>query len=265
VAVVATAYLRLGLIEDFSYPMTVLFHQAATIFPIYLYFFISRLLPQDAASVGGDYFTFSAIGLATTAVLQNALADFGYRVQRAQDQGHLETLLIQPVSWLALPFGMSLWPVALGSLAGTSMLFLAWLLGAEFAAGGLPTFLLLVVLGIIASTGLGLLSGALMLLSKRAQPLLVLYGFAASLLGGALFPITLLPDPLRWLSYLVPHMYVINGGRVALMSEPPLSPVTTAQALIGLAAFDLVILVVGLWLFSRALQYARRTGLLGGY
>jgi len=105
----------------------------------------------------------------------------------------------------------------------------------------------------------------LLIVSKRSQPFVTIYGLAASLLGGALFSIEQLPDWLRWVSFLIPHTYVINSARAVLMPDPGVFVIPFGVAAPALLGFNLVFLSVGFWLFSRSLQFARREGILGGY
>jgi ABC-2 type transport system permease protein len=67
------------------------------------------------------------------------------------------------------------------------------------------------------------------------------YGLGASVLGGALFPTSVLPDWISWANYLVPHSYVIDAGRQLLIANPPdggLVPPTSTVILFGSAWWD---------------------------
>ena len=76
------------------------------------------------------------------------------------------------------------------------------------------------LLGILACTAIGILSASIMVLAKRSQPILTLYGFASSLLAGAFFSVDQLPPFLQTLSLAIPHTYVINSARAVLMEDP---------------------------------------------
>lgn len=268
-AIVGVAYTRNEAVEDFSYPLTIVFQQLSLLFPVFIYYFIAELNPAGtgavAARVGGDYLTFAVIGLASTAALQSALAGFGQRLQSANTKGQFETLLVEPVPWRFIPVAMNLWRTFLGLMATFVMLLVGLALGADYRLAGLPAFLLIMVLGLVACTAIGCLSACIVVLSKRSQPVIALYGMAASLLGGAVFPIAVMPEWLQALSYLIPHSYVINGARQALMAVPPEAAVSLEQAMLGLVAFNVVAITVSFYLFGRALEYAREMGLLGDY
>ena len=263
----AVAFLRLDFVEEVSYPLAFVLSELGIIFPIIGYFFIGQLVGGSSGStfVGGDYFTFSAIGIAVSVVLQASLGGFGIALQRSQNRGQFELLLTGPVPWLFLPVAMNIWRGLLGVLNGALILLAASMLGARYTLSGIPSFLLLTILGIGASTAIGLFAASVMVVAKRSQPILTLYGLASSLLGGALFSVDQLPAWLRWLSFGIPHTYVINSARTVLMDDPGTFSITFGSAAVVLSGFSVLGLVLGLWLFDSSLQYARREGILGGY
>ena len=118
----------------------------------------------------------------------------------------------------------------------------------------------------LASLAIGVLSGSVVVLAKRGDPVLTLYTIAASLLSGALFPVELLPAWLRWLSWLLPQTYVISALRHLLMPQGELLPgASIGQAVLGLSVFVLIGLPLALWVFGRAMEAGRRMGVLSGY
>lgn len=261
---VATAFLRMDIIEDLSYPMSLLMAELGTVMPVLVSFFIGELVGASE-EVGGDYFTFAVIGLAITAVLQGALGGFGGSLQRALNRGTLETLLVEPVPWISLPFAMNLWRIIMGTVEGAIILGIGVLLGAQFIVSGLWQFVALIVLGILACTAIGIVSASVLVLAKKSKPILTLYGMAASLLAGSLFPVSELPEWLQWFSWAIPHTYVINAARSVLMADPGDFVISFQTATLALLIFNVVVMAVGLWLFSRSLEYGRKMGMLSGY
>jgi ABC-2 type transport system permease protein len=251
-------------VEDISYPLSMILGELGTIVPVFIYFFIGQLV-GDSPEVGNDYFTFAVIGISVSTILQAALSGFGGSLQRAQNRGTFETLLVEPVSWMYLPFAMNLWRVILGLFGGTLVFLVGLAMGANYVWSGIPAFLLLIVLGILASMAVGILSASLMVLAKRSQPVLTLYGLAASLLAGALFSVDQLPPFLQALSLAIPHTYVINAARTVLMEDPGTFTMSFSTAAIALTVFNLVVFTSGLWLLHRSMQYARKMGMLSGY
>jgi ABC-2 type transport system permease protein len=251
-----SAYLRLDIIEEFMFPGSNMFRYAALVAPVFTYFFQAEFL--DATT----QYAVTLVGISVAAGLQFSLLGFTLRLQLAQERGVLETYLVEPVSWRLIPLGMNVWSSIVGMVATCAMLTLGCLIGARLDLSATGAFLGVLVLGIIACNVIGLLSAAFLVLFKRGEPILAAYGLIASLLGGALFSIDVLPPWIRWMSYLVPHAYVISASRSLLVPGYSGGGIMLGPATIALVAFCAGGLVAGLWLFHRTLEYARRAGLL---
>lgn len=260
----ATAFMRAAIVEDLSYPMSLVLGQMAVLVPIFITFFIGGLVGQNE-QVGGDYFTYATIGAAMAAALQSTLQGFGNRLQQIQDRGLFESILVEPISWTWMPIGVNQWNMVRGFVNAVLILLLGVPLGASYTWAGLPVALLLLLIGMLAASAIGVLSASLMVLAKRSQPVVVLYGLAASIFGGAAFSLDQLPSWIRPISYVFPHTYVINGARSVLMSDPGTFQLDIPTALVGLGVTTFVIGGIGLFLFRRSLEIARELGLLSGY
>lgn len=260
----ASAFLRASVVEELSYPMSVVLGQLGVLVPIFIAFFIGDLVGNNR-TVGGDYFTFATIGLAMGAALQSTLQGFGNRLQQIQDRGLFESILVEPISWTWMPIGINQWNMLRGFVNAFLILLLGIPMGANYELAGLVPTLLLVAVGMMAVSAIGILAASLMVLAKRSQPVVVLYGLAASIFGGAAFSLDQMPDWLLPVSYLFPHTYVMNGVRTVLMDDPGTFVLTVPQALLGLGVTTVVVGGIGLFLFRRSLEVARELGLLSGY
>lgn len=260
------AFLWLGTRRQLAYPLSIALSQLSTLAPVFVYFFVERLVDVQQAEVAGDYFTFVIVGLLAQRLLTTGLRGVNSELERAIGEGSLEGYLVQPVSWRALPLGFAQARIIWSLLNIVSIVFIGIVLGASFRAAGLPGALLIAVLGVAATFAIGALAGAAKVLVKGTDPVLIIYGMASTVLSGVFYPRELLPQPLYAFSYLLPDTYVIVGLRKVLMEDASgiagPSPLTAA---IGLGIFALVVVPIGLRAFERALGYARRVGVIGGY
>ncbi|MEX1093499.1 MAG: ABC transporter permease [Acidimicrobiia bacterium] len=260
----AGAFLRVDVIEEINYPLTMVMNLLGVIVPLVPFFFISELV-GNSKTVGGDYLTFTVIGLALTAALTGAMSGFGSSLQRAFQRGTMEVFLVEPVPWTVLPLAMNQWTLMFGALSSLLIFGVGWLMGASFELAGVPVAIVIGLLGIISSTAIGICSAAILLLTLKSAPLLRLYSLAASLLAGSIFSVNQLPDWARMISYALPHTYVINATRTALMEDPGTFQMSTNTAIIALVVFNVVFLAGGFYMFRRALELSRKMGTLGGY
>jgi ABC-2 type transport system permease protein len=81
-----------------------------------------------------------------------------------------------------------------------------------------------------------------------------------TLLGGAVFPIAVLPGWLQWLGRLMPIRFAYDGVRAALFSGSGWG--LDAVVLLG---FGAVGAPLGMMLFGRALAHAKRVGTISEY
>lgn len=260
----AGAFLRVDVIEEINYPLTLVMTLLGVIVPLVPFFFISELV-GSSRRVGGDYLTFAVIGLALTAALTGAMSGFGSSLQRAFQRGTMEVFLVEPVPWTTLPLAMNQWTLMFGALSGILIFGVGALMGADFQLAGVPVAILIAVLGVIASTAIGIWSAAILLLTLKSAPLIRLYSLAASLLAGSIFSVNQLPTWARYISYALPHTYVINATRTALMDDPGTFQMSITTAIVALLIFNVVFLVGGFFAFRKALEFSRKMGTLGGY
>ena len=78
-------------------------------------------------------------------------------------------LLVEPVRWRLLPFGLASWPIISRMLFTGFAAVIAILLGADFQWPGLPIALLLFVMALGASLAIGVLSGAIGVLEQAVR------------------------------------------------------------------------------------------------
>lgn len=260
----SAAFFRVDVIEEINYPLTLVMTLLGIVVPLIPFFFISELV-GNSRTVGGDYLTFTVIGLGMTAVLTGAMSGFGSSLQQAFQRGTLEVFLVEPVPWTSLPLAMNQWTLMFGALSGVLIFVVGMILGADYDLSGVPVALLIAVLGIISSLAIGICSAAILVLTLKSAPLIRLYSFAASLLAGSIFGVGQLPTWAQYLSYLLPHTYVINATRTVLMDDPGTFVMQPTTAIVALLAFDVVFMFLGFFMFRRALELSRRMGTLGGY
>ncbi|MGH8873979.1 MAG: ABC transporter permease [Acidimicrobiia bacterium] len=263
---VAGAFFRLGFQSTISYPLTFLTNQLGAFVPAVLFFFVAKLIDRPLVSHGGDYYTYVIIGLVGLRILDTGIRGFTQELDLAINRGWLEMYLVEPVRWRFLPFGMAQWPIIQGVISAGIIALIGLALGAEVRWQAIPLALAILALGLAAGMAIGILSGALKVLAKTGDPIIFAYSLAAQLLSGVYFSTQVLPEPLRWLSWLLPHTYVIHGLRRVLMAEGPrLGGMEHGTAMLLLVGFCALAYPLGLWLYGRALEFGRKLGVLSGY
>ena len=90
--------------------------------------------------------------------------------------------------------------------------------------------MIILVVSVLAFSGLGIISTSYLLLFKRGNPARWLIVGASSLLGGIMYPVSVLPVPLQWLARLIPVTYSLEGMRQALLAGAGFSSIMAFSA-----------------------------------
>jgi ABC-2 type transport system permease protein len=228
-----------------------------------IYYYISQTIGDVERDLGAapDYFAFAAIGISLIVVIQAAASGLARRLREEQLTGTLEAIVAEPVRSSELAIGMAGFPflfavtrTALYLLVGT--LFL----GLDLSNADLLGLVTLLLLAGPVLAAIGIVIGALVLVLKRADGIIVLIGFALGFGGGAYFPTEILPDVLQPLVEVVPTRFAFDGMREAAFTGEGWADDAVALGLIALIAAPLAAFA-----FDRALRHTRRNGTLAQY
>jgi ABC-2 type transport system permease protein len=250
----------------FSYRLQVVMRLVSALFLVVGLFFMDRTVGDAPAlgAYGGRYFEFALIGFVLLYFVEVGLGAFTDSLAREQQTGTLEVLLSTPNRLATVLGGLLVFPVLnVTAMVGIYLVSSVVLLDARFAVGGILPGLVVLALTLACFTGIGAMSGGLSILVKRGDPIGAIVAQATTLLGGALFPTTVLPSWLQTLAVAFPPYHALVALRATFIEGASLLDVLP-QVLI-LAAFASVLLTCGLWVFGRASRYARVLGTLGNY
>ncbi len=98
---------------------------------------------------------------------------------------------------------------------------------------------------------------------KRGDPFSWVFTSLSMLLGGVIYPITVLPGWVQKFSYLLPITYSMEGMRLALLKGYTLRALL--PNIIPLLIFTAVMLPVSMWVFKYAVKRAKADGSLIKY
>jgi ABC-2 type transport system permease protein len=109
----------------------------------------------------------------------------------------------------------------------------------------------------VAMSGVGITLAAVVLVVRRGELIVAFATLGLTLLGGAYFPISVLPDWIEPLAKILPTTFAFNGVRSALYSGNDWAIPT-----LELLAFAAVALPASIALLHAAIGIARDRGLL---
>ncbi len=263
----AWAFVQRDFIEATSYRLAFVFQLFSIVLVVLTFFFISRLLGEAATpylqQYGGDYFAFVLIGLALARYTGVALSSFASNISRAQSTGTLEALLVTQTGASTIIVSSSLYTYLWATLDVFIYMVGGVLLGVDLSRANVPAAMLALGLTTICFSSLGIIAASFIIVFKRGDPITWLMSNASSLLGGAYFPVSVLPGWLQPLSMLLPTTYALQAMRLALLQGASFSQLS--GDLIALAVFALLLLPASLAAFRRAVRQAKIDGSLTHY
>jgi ABC-2 type transport system permease protein len=178
-------------------------------------------------------------------------------------EGTLEYTMMAPVHRSTHLLGSVAYAMVFGLVHTTAILvaMVVFFPNLSIASANILTVVTFFVLGSFSFVGIAMLAAILPLLyvERGAQMTFVLQSVLL-LVSGVYYSVDVLPGWMQVISHLSPATYAIDGVRKGLIDGIPVSQ------LIGdvwpLIVMGTVLIPAGLWAFSRAERYAKRTGKL---
>ncbi len=251
---------------DFSYDISFWIRWISILTSVLAFYFISKLIsPSAQYGFGGKiatYFDFMVINLAFLRFQATAIQCFQGAIRNDQMTGTLEVLIATPTSLPTIILSTGLWAFTLTLLQAVATLGMGMLLGSDLSHVNLTSALVFTLLTIACMSPIGVMSAASIMTFKQAGPTGFVMSGLANLLGGGLFPVSVLPMYLQYLSWTLPITHSLNGFRGA-MHGGSLSQL--APDALWLLVASAIMLPLSLWLFARAVERAKIDGTLGQY
>lgn len=174
----------------------------------------------------------------------------GISVLWDREFGFLKEIMVAPVNRVSIVIGRIVGGATTALIQGGLLIVIAVIIG--FKLPGILSLLMAFVFMLLISTtfiGLGLVFASKMKDMQGFNLIMNFVIFPVFLLSGALFPITNLPEWLRYLSYIDPLTYGVDGLRSVLIGA---SDFNIAVDLSVLAGFCIFMVLLGAYLFEKS-------------
>lgn len=217
---------------------------------------LQQVLPQ-----GSSYFAYSLIGFVFLDYLNAALDTFDRSLQEARDSGTLEHLLVTQTSLPVLMTGSALYPLVATTLRIAVYLFWsAALFGFPLRSANWISVFAVLLASLLAFAGLGILSAGYLLIFKRGNPAKWFVLGVTSIVGGSLFPVSILPHWLQVVARFNPVTYALDATRASLLAGAGLA--TLWRPLGTLMLFAAFLLPLSMSAFAWSVRRTKATGTL---
>lgn len=256
----AAAMFRRDLLTDLRYRLVFLISVLDAGLILLSYAFLARVF-GDAHPDGFAPLPFLLVGIALTDSLTTALVCVSQGVRNNQQAGTLKALLVLPLSPARLMLLSMPYPAVRAAIDFALFMGVAIALGLPASSINAGATILVFALSVAAIVSLGLLSASFAVVFKRGDPVQWALATATWLLSGVLYPVDVLPPMLARVASWLPTTHALAAVRATTINGAGLAGVR--QDVMVLAGFALIGIPAGLWIFTQAVNHARRAGTLG--
>lgn len=213
----------------------------------FMIFFSLGFRRAQIPSLEIDYIDFLVPGIISMVVLFTGTFS-GVSVVWDRQFGFLREIIVSPVSRMTISLARILSGATVALFQATIMFLLAILIGFKFKVQALPIFFLSLFLTALVFTGVGVALSTKMKDIHGFQIVVNFFVFPVFLLSGALFPISELPEIVRFLSKLNPMTYGVDMARWASTGFCEIDPTTDFLVLVFCSIF---ITILAAYFFSK--------------
>lgn len=205
---------------------------------------------------------FLLLGTLGWAYLSAVIDDIGMVIGWERWEGTIEHTLMAPVPRSLHLIGMCIFAV-MHALMRTALIFGVSLLffSVDFGQADWGTAIVVILVGNIAVSGLAILSGVLPLMCpERGSQMTMMVQAALLLVSGVYYRVEVLPGWLQVFAHVSPITYILDGVRGAIQHGDSVTDLW--RELVFLALYGVLLVPVGIGVFSIAERWAKRTGKL---
>ena len=204
------------------------------------------------------------VGMAFYQFLGTGVGALSDSIRRAQTTGTLEALLVTPTPLPVVILASTIFPFLFSALRVVVYLVVGVaVFGVDLSHANVAAALFVLALSSVSFTAIGMLSASWIMIFKGGSPTGFVFGGISAMLGGVLFPQTVLYPWMRPLAVVLPLTHALEAMRGAvLMGE---GPAELWPSILALLLFAAVLLPAGVAAFSLAVRRAKRTGSLVQY
>lgn len=264
----ALAFVKRDFCIESGYQIAFLMGLVESIILLVIFHFIGRLVtPKVSTSLskyGGNYFPFALVGVAFARYFDLMLRMFSESIRQAQVTGCLEAMLCSQTGCVPIVLMSSLYSLISGGLQLFLILLGGVLLfGVDLSHMNIPATILVLFVSVAIFVAFGVLSASAIVWLKKGDPITWILGGFGSILGGAYFPIDVMPSWMQKVSFLVPITYSLDALRLAMLKGGSIASV--GKPIVTLLIMAGILLPASIAVFLAAVRNGRKEGTLMQY
>jgi ABC-2 type transport system permease protein len=198
-----------------------------------------------------SYFDFIAPGIVAMTVMMSVMTGLPAAISHEREIGTLDGMMVAPINRLSIILGKTLAQTARGLLQGAIILTLATVLFGVTIHGSMLLVIGLLLLGVFAFVGLGVVLTSFAKDQETAMMLMMTLMFPMMFLSGVFFPIQQMPWYMQDISKVLPLTYASQALRKVMVLGAGVPAIATELTV--LIVFGTVMTAIALPVFRRAM------------
>jgi len=244
-----------------SYRLDFVLSVGRALFPLLVLYLPAELMGDiESTREYGGFLPFSIIGVGTMNFFMATYGSFANGLRSEQSMGTLEAVLMAPITLPVLVLAAATWNFVWSAASAALFIGGGALLYDVALPGDFGLALLFVAVTTLVFVSIGIFSASFAMVWKRGDPIGPLVSTVFFLLGGIIYPPTILPAWLAALSSTLPITHAVEALREVLLQDAGFGQV--AGHLWVLCSYALVLFPASLYAFARAVRKATRDGTL---
>ncbi len=204
---------------------------------------------EGVVSGSPSYFDFIAPGIMAMTVMMSVMTGLPVAISQEKEIGTMDGMMVAPINRLSIILGKTLGQVARGLIQGVIILLLAVGLFGVTIHGNILLVFGLLLLGVFAFVGLGIVITSFTKDQETAQMLMMTLMFPMMFLSGVFFPIQQMPWYMQDISKVLPLTYASQALRKVMVLGAGVPAISTE--LIILIIFGTIMTAIAVPVFRR--------------
>jgi ABC-2 type transport system permease protein len=260
----AWVFVKRGFIHTTSYRLNFTLSIINVFIGLVSYFYLSHAYGDGQLGVfSNNKAGWIIVGTTFNTFVSVALASYSGSIRSEMFLGTIEHWLLSASTLTRLVVLSTIWEF-LWPLVTTTITFIALvlILGVHFDIEW-TTSLVFFLLAVVVMSGFGLISAGIIMISKIGDPLSLVWTAVNTLLIGAVFPVTVLPDWMQQVSRVLPNTHALTGLREGMLNHASLA--SQSSEVFSVLVFCAITVPLGVVIFRLGFERARAQGTLAQF
>lgn len=249
-----------------SYRTQMILNVLSWILPVFTYYFVGTSLGSSLVKETGipnnNYTAFIVVGLAFQGYVSSTITTISQRLRNEQVYGTIEYYVLSSGGVLSFLIYSILWGFIINTVNALVTLSIGLALKVNYDINIISTSIIVFLL-LLSTIGFAMISAGFTMIIKQGNPIAFFFSTFTTLMSGTVFPATILPIPLKIVSFGLPLTWALEGLRLSMLSGEGVAQLT--NVILVLIIFNLILLPIGVSFYSYSFKRARKKGTLSEY